>query len=603
MVDWTRADHARSTRRPRADIEKFERLLADYLAGEVDEDAFRVFRLNNGIYGQRQGGHNQMVRIKVPYGSHARPTSWSMLGHVGRHLQPGLGTHHHPAERPVPLRASWSGCPTCCGSWPRSASPPVRRAATPSATSWAATWPGPARSRCSTSARGPRPPSATSCTTPTPSGCPGSSRSTSRAAPPTAVRPCSTTWAIVAVGPAPRGRHRRARLPGLRGRRPRAPTRTRPRRSRSSRPARSCWPRSRPCLRTFDHYGNRDNKLRARMKWLVDQHGHGRAAAPDPPGAQAAAGLVAPARRASRRIVQERGDAPAGLATGVDADPGRHPRHLPARPGRSLPALGDGQRRRRRGQGHRLGHTPTPSSATSRRTSSGRWPPSQRDFGVEVRVTNRQNVVFRDLSADAAADAVPAARRPSAWPSRVPSWPATWSACPGADTCNLAVTQSRGLADDIGRGPRGGRPGRRRRRPHQHLRLHQLAAASTTSPTSASSAPSGGPTASPPPATRCCSAATSATPRSSSARRRCGCRPRPRPRPPSGWSAASPTSGRPARPSPAGSSGSAEPSVVGTELKDLDVWPDPEERPDYYIDFDETGPYVADVGEGECAAT
>ena len=27
----------------------------------------------------------------------------------------------------------------------------------------------------------------------------------------------------------------------------------------------------------------------------------------------------------------------------------------------------------------------------------------------------------------------------------------------------------------------------------------------------------------------------------------------------------------------------------------------PEERPDYYIDFDETGPYVADVGMGECA--
>src|SRR5436309_9590223 len=52
-----------------ADIEKFERLLGQYLAGEIDEDRFRIFRLNNGIYGQRQGGHNQMVRIKVPYGS------------------------------------------------------------------------------------------------------------------------------------------------------------------------------------------------------------------------------------------------------------------------------------------------------------------------------------------------------------------------------------------------------------------------------------------------------------------------------------------------------------------------------------------------------
>jgi sulfite reductase (ferredoxin) len=52
-----------------ADIEKFEQLLELHLAGQVDEDAFRVFRLNNGIYGQRQGGHNQMVRVKFPYGS------------------------------------------------------------------------------------------------------------------------------------------------------------------------------------------------------------------------------------------------------------------------------------------------------------------------------------------------------------------------------------------------------------------------------------------------------------------------------------------------------------------------------------------------------
>ena len=52
----------------RADIEKFEEQLARYLSGDLEEDAFRVFRLNNGIYGQRQGGHNQMVRVKVPWG-------------------------------------------------------------------------------------------------------------------------------------------------------------------------------------------------------------------------------------------------------------------------------------------------------------------------------------------------------------------------------------------------------------------------------------------------------------------------------------------------------------------------------------------------------
>ena len=36
-------------------------------------------------------------------------------------------------------------------------------------------------------------------------------------------------------------------------------------------------------------------------------------------------------------------------------------------------------------------------------------------------------------------------------------------------------------------------------------------------------------------------------------------------------------------------------------LVDLDEFPTPEEAPDFYIDFDETGPYVAEVGDSECA--
>ena len=52
-----------------ADIAKFEQMLVRYPSGDMTEDVFRVFRLNNGIYGQRQGGTNQMVRVKVPYGS------------------------------------------------------------------------------------------------------------------------------------------------------------------------------------------------------------------------------------------------------------------------------------------------------------------------------------------------------------------------------------------------------------------------------------------------------------------------------------------------------------------------------------------------------
>src|SRR3984885_11027608 len=73
-----------------ADIAKFEVLLADHLAGRVDEDAFRVFRLNNGIYGQRQGGHNQMVRIKLPYGS-VQPEQLELLASVADRYSRGWG--------------------------------------------------------------------------------------------------------------------------------------------------------------------------------------------------------------------------------------------------------------------------------------------------------------------------------------------------------------------------------------------------------------------------------------------------------------------------------------------------------------------------------
>src|ERR1700694_4964591 len=65
-------------------------MLAKYLAAELDEDVFRIFRLNNGIYGQRQQGHNQMVRIKVPYGS-MNPDQLEMLAHIGETYSRGWG--------------------------------------------------------------------------------------------------------------------------------------------------------------------------------------------------------------------------------------------------------------------------------------------------------------------------------------------------------------------------------------------------------------------------------------------------------------------------------------------------------------------------------
>ena len=67
-----------------ADIAKFEVMLSQYLADDLDEDVFRVFRLTNGIYGQRQGGRNQMIRVRMPYGA-ITADQLDMLGFVAKH--------------------------------------------------------------------------------------------------------------------------------------------------------------------------------------------------------------------------------------------------------------------------------------------------------------------------------------------------------------------------------------------------------------------------------------------------------------------------------------------------------------------------------------
>ncbi|MBM3773822.1 MAG: nitrite/sulfite reductase [Acidobacteria bacterium] len=51
----------------REEIESFRRTAEAYLAGQISEDQFRAFRLKQGIYGQRQAGV-QMVRTKIPGG-------------------------------------------------------------------------------------------------------------------------------------------------------------------------------------------------------------------------------------------------------------------------------------------------------------------------------------------------------------------------------------------------------------------------------------------------------------------------------------------------------------------------------------------------------
>jgi sulfite reductase beta subunit-like hemoprotein len=73
----------------------------------------------------------------------------------------------------------------------------------------------------------------------------------------------------------------------------------------------------------------------------------------------------------------------------------------------------------------------------------------QRELRAEVRITNRQNFVFRGLTEDQLPTLFDrltdiGMAEPGAELSR------DVVSCPGADTCNLAVTQSRGLAAAIG---------------------------------------------------------------------------------------------------------------------------------------------------------
>ena len=347
-------------------------------------------------------------------------------------------------------------------------------------------------------------------------------------------------------------------------------------------------------LRTFDHYGNRDNKLRARMKWLVDTMGIDelreriikerkflRASATYPGGIPA--------------IVEERGDAPAGVGTTVAADGG-----VPV----ELRGLDDYRRWdmanvvRGRANGtvsayaycdarrHHHGPVPRarPDPARLRRRHPHHEPPELRAAGLTEEQLPELHERLREYDmhepgAELARDVV---------------------ACPGADTCNLAVTQSRGLAADIGG---------RSRRPASP----RSAACGSTSPgctnscgqhhisdigflgierrAHGKSAPgyqmllgghvgnmeiAFGEKASKLPAKAASQAVVRVVGKFASER--------------SAGETFSDWLGR---------SGGA--AGVGTLLQDLDVFPTPEENPDFYVDFDETGPYVAEVGDSECA--
>ena len=72
------------------ELQAFEEGARRYIAGEIDDDVFRVFRLNQGVYGQRQGGFNQMLRVKIPFGK-VEPDQLEMLGYIAETYSRGWG--------------------------------------------------------------------------------------------------------------------------------------------------------------------------------------------------------------------------------------------------------------------------------------------------------------------------------------------------------------------------------------------------------------------------------------------------------------------------------------------------------------------------------
>jgi sulfite reductase beta subunit-like hemoprotein len=73
-----------------ADVDEFVTVLARFEAGEIGPDEWRSFRLVRGTYGQRQNGDAQMLRVKIPQGVLSRQ-QLDVLAGVGERYSRGFG--------------------------------------------------------------------------------------------------------------------------------------------------------------------------------------------------------------------------------------------------------------------------------------------------------------------------------------------------------------------------------------------------------------------------------------------------------------------------------------------------------------------------------
>ena len=573
------------------EIVRFEAAIEQYLAGELPEDVFRVTRLNQGIYGQRQGGTNQMVRVKIPYGK-VDPEQLEMLGSISElhsrgwgHLTTRQNVQFHFVElreTPEVLRLLGSVGLTsreACGDTVRNVAGCHLAGACPFEALDITPWADAVAEMFLRNPIAQRLPRKFKINF---SGC--------------ATDCGQAMFNDVGVIALTRPRADGTAEPGFKvflagglGANPHPAQALEDFTSRED-----LLPTIEAILRTFDHFGNRDNKLRARMKWLVDTMGIEelrerikkeraflRASATWPGGIP--------------QSVLDHGDAPAGIGTTVAAD-GGVPIELSGLDDFRRWELANVVRGRANGTVSAYAHAVLGDITGDqfRQLAS-----IQRDFGAEVRITNRQNFVLRGLTEEQLAPLharlVEAdMHRPGAELAR------DVVSCPGADTCNLAVTQSRGLAADIGQalddaglaevgGVKVNISGCTNSCGQHHI--SDIGFVGLERRAHGRSAPgyqmllggalggmeiSFGEKATKLPAKAASEAVVRVVGRFAGER----------------------TAGETFGEWLTRSGGAA---AVGTTLKDLDEFPTPEDNPDYYIDFDETGPYVSEVGDSECA--
>src|SRR3954466_11158405 len=427
-----------------ADIAKFETMLARNLAGDLDDDVFRVFRLNNGIYGQRQGGHNQMVRVKIPYGR-LTPEQLGMMGHIADtwsrgwgHITPRQNIQFHFVQLedvPAVLRdIAAVGMTTreACGDTVRNVQACHLAGACPFEHLDVTPWAEAAFQHFLRHPLAQRLPRKFKINF---SGCDtdcGQAMFNDVGVVATARKneagEVEEGFRVFVAGGLGANPHPALALEDFTAREDLMPT-------------------LEAILRVFSNHGNRDNKLRARMKWLVDTVGWDELQARI---LKERRFLLASAAWAGGipEAVQKEGDAPAGV----------HATITPTPMGQGIPVSIRSTSAYERWQdanvvrGNAKGTVSAVAYAKLGDITSDQFralAAIAREFNASARWANRQNIAFRALPEEQLPllyerlDAIGMAQPGAELARDVVS-------CPGADTCNLAVTQSRGLADAIG---------------------------------------------------------------------------------------------------------------------------------------------------------